>query len=219
MNLDELKTAWKIYDRKLQSTQMINEKIISSMISDRTSSRFSKVSRQYILGFVWMLICLGFSIVVIFTNPFDYQQTIQYVPMLIFSMCLIILIGGMVKAYQALQKVTISHHNIDDSLKQIIAVYEKPKLFLHYTILVFLFSQIILFPLSFLPRNIERMGLWAALAEQLIPISIGGLLLFIAFKLGAFKERHVEKFKEDLNELQALKAMSRELAGEDVNGQ
>jgi hypothetical protein len=36
--------------------------------------------------------------------------------------------------------------------------------------------------------------------------------LYVAHKLGAFKERHKDKFKDDLNELEELKRMSRELS-------
>lgn len=214
MNLDDLKTAWKEYDRKLQSTQVINEKIIVSMITERSGSRFSKVRRQYMLGFAWMFICLTFGILIILTNPFDYRYTFQYIPMILFAIGLIIIMGGMSQAYLALQKITITHNTIDEALKKIIAVYEKPKKFLHYTIVVFLFSQVFLFPLSFLPRSVETRGLWPALAECIIPISIAALMVFAAYKLGAFKERHVGKFREDLSELEALKAMSAELVNE-----
>jgi hypothetical protein len=211
MNLDELKTAWKAYDRRLQSTQALNEKIITSMISERSGLRFSKVRTRYVIGIVWMLICLAFSILVIMTNPFDYVHSMQYIPIGIFAGCLVILIGGLVKSYVGLKHIRITHNNVDESLKKIIAIYEKPKKFLYGTVVVFLFSQTVLFPLSFLPRNVEKMGLWTALVERMIAISIGALILFIAFKLGAFKERQAEKFKEDLNELQSLKAMSAEL--------
>jgi hypothetical protein len=115
------------------------------------------------------------------------------------------------KAYVRLKDIRITHNNVDESLKKIIAIYEKPKKFLYGTVVVFLFSQTVLFPLSFLPRSVERMGLWSALGERMIAISVAALILFVAFKLGAFKERHAEKFKEDLSELQSLKAMSAEL--------
>ncbi|MEX2230631.1 MAG: hypothetical protein WD824_00615 [Cyclobacteriaceae bacterium] len=212
MNLDDLKTAWKVYDRKLQSTQAINEKIIISMITERSDTRFSKVRKQYVIGFLWMFVCAAFGILVILTNPFDYQQTIQYIPMVIFITGLAILMGGMTTRYFALQKIIISHNNIGEALKQVIAEYEKPRKFLYYTVIVFLFSQAFLFPLSFLPRSIEIRGLWPALGERLIPISIAVLMLLAAYKLGAFKTRHVDKFREDLNELESLKAMSAELS-------
>ena len=212
MNLDELKTAWKVYDRKLQSTKAINEKIIISMITERSGSRYAKVWRQYIIGIAWMLICLAFSILVIFTNPFDYRYNIQYIPMVIFAASMIVLLGGMFRSFMEMQRITITQHNVGDALKGIIAIYEKPKKFFHYIIMVFLFSQVVLLPLSFLPRNLDTMGLSTALAERLIPISIAALVLFLAYKLGAFKERQADKFREDLNELESLKAMSAELS-------
>lgn len=70
----------------------------------------------------------------------------------------------------------------------------------------------IILPLSFLPRNIEKIGLVNALAERMIPIAVGVLLFFLARKLGAFSPAHEKKFKEDLNELESLKKMAAELS-------
>jgi hypothetical protein len=184
------------------------------MITERSSARFAKVRRQYLLGLAWMLICLLFGIAVLAGNPFDYDLAIQYVPTAIFCVCLTILITALIRSYVDLHSVTINHDTIEVSLKKIIAVYERPQQFLKYTLIVFLFTQVFLFPLSFLPRSIERLGLWAALAERLIPISVAVLMLFAAHKLGAFKERNGKKFKEDLNELEELKAMASELMNE-----
>jgi hypothetical protein len=41
MNLEELKSAWQVFDKKIQSTQAINEKLIESMIRERSMSRVS----------------------------------------------------------------------------------------------------------------------------------------------------------------------------------
>ena len=212
MNIDELKTAWKAYDRKLQSTQAINEKIIISMISERSGARFARVKQRYLIGFLWMAVCLSFGFAILLGNPFDYDLTLQYVPTVIYCACLAILIISMVRSFMGLRNITISHNNLDVSLKKIIAIYEKPRQFIRYIIIIFLFSQVVLFPLSFLPRGIERMGLWPALGERLIPIAIAALMLWIAHKLGAFKERHGKDFRNDLNELEELKALSSELS-------
>jgi hypothetical protein len=211
MNLDELKSVWKEYDRKIESTQALNEKLISSMITERSTSRFEKVRVHYLLGTLWMVICLSFGVLILFSNPFDYKYTIQYIPMALFCVCLAILIGGILSAYSKLRSIKIDQSTLSASLRQIIDVYEKPKKFLNYTVVAFLITQVFLFPLSFLPKGIERMGLWLALGERLIPISISALLLFIAYKFGAFKERNAEKFKKDLTELEELKAMALEL--------
>ena len=214
MNLDELKTVWKDYDRRLQTTRLINEKIISIMIAERSHNRFAKARKEYLMGLIWMFFCFTLSIVVIVTNPFDYSYAFQYGPMAIFGAGLMILIFGLLRSCLTFQNIAITQNNVGDALKSIISVYEKPKKFFHYTIIVFLFSQVVLFPLSFLPRNIENTGLGAALAERLIPIAISSLILYAAYRLGVFKQRHVGKFKEDLSELHALKKMSAELLNE-----
>jgi hypothetical protein len=211
MNLDELKMNWKAYDRRMHAAQLIDERIIVSMITERSSAHFNTVKRQYLAGFAWMLICLAAGVAILWGNPFDYRQAIQYIPIGIYTVCLLILLISMVRSYVALQTITISHHTIDVALKEIIAVYERPKRFMKYILIVFLFSQVVLFPLSFLPRNIEQMGLWTALFERLIPISIAAGLLLLAHKLGAFKEHGLLKFKRDLDELRELKTMAGEL--------
>jgi hypothetical protein len=211
MNLDDLKSTWKVYDQRLQAAQTLNEKIIVSMITERSSTRFSTVKTQYVVGLAWMLVCLTAGIAILWGNPFDYRYKIQYIPTGIYTICLIIVLIDMVRSFIALRHIAIHHHTIDDSLKKIIAVYEKPRRFLKYILIIFLISQVVLFPLSFLPRNIETMGLWTALAERLIPISIAALLLFAAHKFGAFKDRHAKKFKTDLDELGELRKMSGEL--------
>lgn len=216
MNIDELKTAWKEYDRKLQATHVINEKIITSMIAERTNTRFVNVKRNYVIGLLWMFICLFLGIMVLWGNPFDYRYSIQYIPIAIYCTCLIILTVALLVSYWRLQNITITHHNLDVSLKKIIAVYVKPNKFLKYTLIIFLVSQVFLFPLSFLPPSIERLGVWKALAERLIPISISALMLFIAHKLGAFKDRHGKKFRAYQQELQELKEMSSELQNEEL---
>ncbi|MBC8033291.1 MAG: hypothetical protein H7Y03_04040 [Chitinophagaceae bacterium] len=211
MNLDEIKSVWKEYDLRLQMTQKINEKIIVSMIAERSTSRFVKARRNYIAGMTWMVICLLLGCAVLLGNPFDYYLTAQYIPIAIYCFCIAIFTGAMAHTYICLKKISISHNTLDISLKKIIGIYEKPKKFLKYALIVFLFTQVFLFPLSFLPKGIEKFGLWLALSERLIPISISFLMLYTANKLGAFKERNAENFKADLNELNELRAVAAEL--------
>jgi hypothetical protein len=211
MNLDELKTAWLNLDRKFAATKTLNEKLIASIVTERSGNRFHIVRRNYVLGFVWLTLCLAAGLAVIFGNPFDYQYSVQYIPMIIYCFGLIAITAWMIQSYLQLGRVKLDQENIRIALKEIVAVYERPKKFMSYILWAFLLSQVILFPLSFLPKSIERIGLWPALAERMIPISIAILMVFIAHKLGAFKERHGAKFKADLNELEQLKKMAAEL--------
>lgn len=214
MNLDEMQTVWKAYDRQLQRTRAISEKIIVSMIAERSKARFASVRRQYLVGFGWLLLCLGAGGAVLWGNPFDYTYTWQFAPVALYCIGLIFLLSDMILAFRNLKRIAFHHHALDIALRNVIAVYERPRRFMRYILYGFLFSQIFLFPLSFLPRAIERMGLWTALGERLIAIAVALLLLYVAHRLGAFKERHRDKFKHDLSELESLKAIVAELQEE-----
>lgn len=214
MNLEELKTAWSAYDRQLKASQRLQEEMITRVITERSSTRFSGVRSGYRLGIAWMVICLSGGVTILMTNPFDYYFVMQYVPIGIFSLTMLILTVGMLNGYQRLTSITVEKETVEVSLKQIIQEYERPRKLMLYTLITLLFSTVILFPLSFLPAAIQKLGLAMALAERLIPIGISALLLFIAYKLGAFRERDAPGFKNDLSELEQLKQLSNELTAE-----
>ncbi len=214
MNLEELKSAWTAYDHQLKASQQIQERLITSMITTRSASRFSSVRKKYLLGMAWMTLCLVAGLVIITTNPFDYHSMLQYIPMALYSLCLLMLVTSMLKGYLRLQTITIEKETLEVSLRNIIREYEKPQQLMKYTLITLVFTAAVLFPLSFLPNTVKTMGLSLAVAERLIPIAISALLLFVAYKLGAFRERNAPRFKEDLTELEQLKALSRELRAE-----
>lgn len=213
MNIDELKIAWKAYDTRLKLTHEINDKLIMSMVKEKSQSRLTKVKRHYLIGLLYMVALLGFGVAILIGNPFDYTYTLEYLPIAIYCLCLFILITAMINTNSKLQQVEINHNNLETSLKRIASIfekYQKPGKFWGITLKLML-STTILFPLSFLPRKIERMGLWGGITETLIPIVIAATMIFIAFKLGAFKERNGKKFEEYTKELQELKGLSEEL--------
>jgi len=214
MELDDLKAAWKEYDIKLQSTYTISDKIISSMIKEKSQSRLSKVKRHYLYGIFYMMFWLFAGLAVLVGNPFDYIQTLEYLPMALYCLCMSILIFAMIQTNNKLRKVEINYDTIETSLNKIIAIvetYEKPNKLLGWTLKLLLTSTTVLIPLSFLPRKIERAGLWGGVLDTIIPIAISVILVFIAFKLGAFKEKNGKRFKEYLQELKELKDLSQEL--------
>lgn len=213
MNFNDLKATWKQYDASLAATRAINERMIHSMIRNRSSERFERAKRKYLLSIAWMIVCFLFGVAALVGNPFDFTMPIQYVPIGIFTTCLAILTVILAISLVKLQSVSIEHHNVQDALKEIISVYEKPNRFGRYVVILFLFTQVVLFPLSFLPRTIERMGLWPALLERFIPITISVGLLFLAHKLGLFRQPDKKLFKNDLQELNELKALSKDLSG------
>ena len=64
---------------------------------------------------------------------------------------------------------------------------------------------------SFLPNKLAQKTLSLALLDTLIPLLICILIYYIAFKLGAFKNKKSEEFKKDLQELQEFSSELKEV--------
>lgn len=215
MELEELKAVWKEYDAKLLSGKAISDKLIASMIKEKSQSRLSKVKQRYLFGIFYLMLWLIAGLAVVIGNPFDYTQILEFLPMVIYCVCMLVLIISMVNTNRNLQKIEINQDTIETSLSKIIAViekYENPNRFMGWTLKLMLISTTFLLPLSFLPRKIERAGLWNGIIDTIIPIAISFALVIIAHKLGAFKGRQGNRFVEYLHELKDLKGLSKELA-------
>ena len=214
MNLDELKNSWKEYDTRLQSMQTLNEKLIVSLIKEKSKSRLSNVKRKYLIGIFYMAAWLILGGLIIVINPFDYKHTLEYIPMGVYCLSISILILVMIGTYQKLKNVEINQDSINNSLDRILEVtskYENPNKLASWTIRLLLISTTVLFPFSFLSRRIEKVGLLNGVVDTIIPILISSLILFIAHKLGVFKDVNSEKFKEYQREFKELKGLSDEL--------
>jgi hypothetical protein len=214
MNIEDLKMAWQEYDSRLQATNTLSSQIVKSMIRDRSESRLSKIIRQHAYGIFYMIFWLLAGVAILLGNPFDYTRTVEYIPVSIFCISMAILIVGLYNTYAQLKTVNIDNDNIDSSLRKIISVYDKPNRFMFNAIKLLLFSATVLFPLSFLPRKIESLGFWPGFMDTMIPIAISIATVWLAYKLGAFKERQAEKFRKDMEELDSLKRISEELKSE-----
>ena len=211
MNLTELKAAWHEYDDKLKAVNTISDKIILSMIRERSSSRLSTIENVYRFTFVSNTIWILLILASIASNPFDFTHPVQYIPMTVVGISLVIFLGISLRSYRDLKKVDIRNSPLAESLKQIIVIFEKPWKYIKQNIILMMVAAS-LFPLSFLPRAIEAAGLWSALLYELTPIVVVALVMyFISIKTGLFKERYAATFRNDLQDLEELKSMSSEL--------
>ena len=209
MELEELKTAWGMYDKKILSTQTITQKLIESMIKERSVSRVERLKKQYLSFFVLLIVEAGFMIAILFGNPFDFKYQIQFLPFLLLLMGIIVAFINLTRYYEKINKPFIDK-NIGTFLNDILDFYEKNKKYEKWFGLI-LFSIGFLVPLSFLPPKIEKYGILKGLLDTAIPMAISLLLYFLAFKMGAFRKRHKENFESDLEEFNELKEMSNEL--------
>lgn len=211
MNLTELKAVWGEYDDKLKAVNTISDKIILSMIRERSSSRLSRIENIYRFTFVSNTIWILLIIAAVLSNPFDFTHPAQYIPMVVVGLCLVIFLGISIRSYRKMKNVDIHHSSLAESLEKIIVIFEKPWKHIKQNIILMMVAAT-LFPFSFLPRAIEAAGLWPALVYELTPIVVVAVVIyFISLKTGLFKERYAGSFKNDLQELQELKSMSGEL--------
>jgi hypothetical protein len=209
MELEELKTTWGLYDKKIMSTQTITQKIIESMIKERSVSRVERLKKQYFGFFVLLIVEAGFMLAILFGNPFDFKYQIQFLPFLLLLMGIIVAFINLTQYYEKINTSLIDK-NIGTFLHGILEFYKKNKTYEKWFGII-LFSIGFLVPLSFLPPKIEKYGIQKALLDTSIPMLISLVLYFLAVKMGAFKKRHKESFKSDLEEYNELKGMSSEL--------
>lgn len=211
MNLTELKTAWNEYDGKIKTVRNLNDKIVQSMIRERSGSRLSRIENLYRLSFVSNGIWILLIIAVLVGNPFDFTHPAQFIPVAMVGGCLIILTGMCLSSYLRLKKVDLYHQTVEESIRKIIPILENPWKYIRLNIAAMMLAALS-FPLSFLPRAIQSVGIWQALVYELIPmIALAIVIYFIGFKGGLLSERYAGKFKADLSELEELKSISAEL--------
>lgn len=209
MNLVELKSAWQAYDQKLTFSQKINEKIVISMIRERSNSRLSKMKRENRLLMLFMLFEFFVLLAVFIGNPFDFLYLWQYIPFLFLLIGNLMAIVMLFKVFKMIN-VDITGIDLSSFLIKLIQSYERNKKAEGwFGAIMFVSGCLTIF--SFLPNKLAQKTLSLALLDTLIPLLICILIYYIAFKLGAFKNKKSEEFKEDLQELQEFSSELKEV--------
>ena len=209
MNLEEIKTEWVQYNQKLATSQRLNEQLILSMLRERSKSRVSKIRRDNGIYVLLMMISLLFIVAIFVGNPFDFKYKLQYVPYGILAAGVLLAIVSLVKSMQGFS-ININNVSLDLFLKKTIDEYEKNKKIERW-FGIFIFSAGVLTAFSFLPKKLDHKSPMLALGETALSIVITVALYFIAFKLGAFKNKLKEEFENDFREMNELKQISLEL--------
>ncbi len=209
MNMDQLKTDWQRYNQKLELSQQLNEKLILSMIKERSRSRITKIRRDSVLFMILMTITLGFLTAIFAGNPFDFKYTLQYFPYAILATGVLLSILSLLKSLQNFN-VNINNVSLDTFLKKIIDGYEKNKKMETWFGIIIMCAGA-LTALSFFPNKLENKPLLQALVETAVSMGVAVVIYFAAFKSGVFKNRKKEGFENDLKELNELKTLSSEL--------
>jgi len=99
MNLEELKATWQDYDQKLIATRTINEKIIMSMMREKSASTLSKMRRMCLHTILLMGVIIWFSSMSIIYNAFDYEYKLQFLPLILYVIVAVIFVVYHLRKY------------------------------------------------------------------------------------------------------------------------
>ena len=209
MNIDEIKTEWIRVNQKLATTDKLNEKLIQSMLKERSRSRVSKIRRENTMYMVLMILNLVLIAAIFWGNPFDFKYTAQYIPYGLLAIGVLMAIVALIKSFQSFN-VDINNMSLENFLTKTLYEYEKNKKIETWFGRIIL-SAGLLTAFSFLPKKLENKDLWQALTETAGSIIITLVIYFVAFKAGAFKNRKKEGFENDLKEWNELKGIAVDL--------
>src|SRR5690349_15543429 len=100
MNIEEIKTEWRHFNHYLESSQRLNEQLITSMLKERSRSRVSKIRRETMIYLVLMFGNLAFLAAVFWGNPFDFKYNLQFAPYALLAAGVIMAVAVLVKNLQ-----------------------------------------------------------------------------------------------------------------------
>lgn len=202
MNLDELKTAWQVYDSRLMATEEINHKVIISMIRERSVSRISRIRNRYtemICLFLFYVICY---ICLFFGDPSIYTSRLQYLLLATFMLSCIAISVSLFRARILLKKISLDRENLWEALVHVITVYEKYKKINKYMIIVVLCSTLLLILLGII-NDISETGMSGAISSVLCLCALMVFSYYYAGKKPEWPNLEEEEkgLKADMEEL------------------
>ncbi len=209
MELELLKKSWDDLDRKMQHAASFNQKLIETIITSRVMTTVDKIKRLYTSFFVVLTLEMIFLVALFLGNPFDFQYKLQYLPYALLFVGVSVAFVNLIQITAAIRKLSPANR-VDQYIQDIVSIYDRNKRFEGWFGAIFL-SIGLLIPISFLPKKIERLGLAGAWLDISIMIGITLILYVLAFKFGAFKNRHKEKLEKDLAEWKELKTLAEEM--------
>ena len=209
MNLDKMKTEWQQLNQRLAASQKLNEQLIITMLRERSRSRVDTVRRTNTVYLLLMILNLAAMAAIFISNPFDFKYILQYLPYGFLTIGVLMAIGSLYKSFRSFT-IAINTMSLDVFLKKVIHQYEKNKRAESWFGRIILTAGVIT-AFSFLPNKLERKELWLALTETALSMIITLAIYYVAFKLGAFKNRNKEGFENDLKEWKKLKRLADEL--------
>ena len=208
MNVEQIKEEWARYNEKLSLSRQLSDKLIISMLKERSRSRISAIRRSNLLYLLLMSLVLILLIAIFTGNPFDFEYSWQFIPYGVLVIGVIITIITLVQSLLGLP-ADLNKLDLSSFLKQTVSAYDrKKKVESWFGIIMFTGGVLTVF--SFLPGKLKNKTVSEAILETGLLVLITIIIYFIAFKAGAFKNHNKAAFENDLKELNNLKELSAE---------
>jgi hypothetical protein len=204
MNLDELKSTWQTYDEKIRTTQQLSEKLVLTLIKDKSNGTLAKMTRQ--LRLVVLLFCglIVFLVAAIVGNAFDFTNWVSYLPLGMYLVLAAYALFILLKEYRNIGSFSLTKGNLRESLQLLIRSHEQ-----YFAAMGRIWQLCMLagflFGLSMILRKVDQYGL----TKTLLFLGIQALtvvLMYAAAKwvFHIFHDPHTTALKENLRELDEL---------------
>lgn len=200
-NFEELQAAWKAADRKLTAQKTLNEKLVMSIIRERSGSTLVVMSRKNLGMAALFLVYAILFIALIAGNAFDYEHPLYYIPLVIQGITCLVFALLLFKTYRNINSIKLSREDLATALRKVIRVNDQ-HVVLSQKIWWCYFIAGVVFPFTFLPAAASQRGMTEALGLIAIPVVIIGLLVLIAKKLYLFRDKNGDRLKKNLRELE-----------------
>jgi hypothetical protein len=200
-NFEELQAAWKDLDKKWAAQKTLSERLILSMISERSGSTLTAMGRKNLAMAALFLFYAFFFAACMVGNAFDYEKPLFYIPLSVQSITCFVFAILLWKVYRNINNIQLSRENLAAGLRKVIRVNDQ-HLVMSRKIWWCYFIAGSTFPFTFLPRVIEHRGTAEALGLTAIPVVIIGVLVLLAKKLQVFRDKKNDLLKQHLQELE-----------------
>ena len=204
MNLDDLKTGWNTIDAKLQTSQLLSEQMVLSMIrtqSNSTVSRATRKLRNVTLFFSGLLVLFA---AILSGNPFDYTQWFEYVPTVLYALVIIAGLKVVISANQAIAGIPLVKSNLRESLQKVIYIQQRYQDTMDKVWKISMAAGFLI-GVSLLVRNFDSYGLtkWLLIvaAQALTVLVLFGIAKFV---FSQFPDRTLSDLQMHLSELEEL---------------
>ncbi|CAG5068095.1 hypothetical protein DYBT9623_00823 [Dyadobacter sp. CECT 9623] len=204
MNLDDLKTSWNTIDAKLQTTQLLSEQVVLSMIRNQSNSTVSRATRKLRNTTLFFSGLLVLFLAILSGNPFDYTHWFEYIPTVLYALLIIAGLQIVISANKEIGGVPLVKSNLRESLQTVILIQQRYQVTMNKVWKISLAAGFLI-GISLLVRNFEGYGL----TKSLLVIAANALTVLVMFGIARyifsqFPDRTISDLQMHLTELDEL---------------